>query len=696
MKTVLNILLFISGIALSVCRCVATPVQEKAEGWRASVEAPITSLFMFQGSFNGNGELSVVVGGVTNAITYAGEWGCAEGGWVETPWEEVSLTLDKTYHCSITGENAYAFNAEIKRVPLHTLLDHGGTLDKQFNLYKLYILNSATGEWEKLCEENMPNWAIDEYSEDCHTHTLEFDIQLRRDFGARPITRPGLKSLDGEEEPDVWTSEIGGVEGAAPGDERPLRISAPRNADAASMTYIWEVSLGRLWSGGSAGRIRLEGTSLTTDAFARMAIVYSSPTYDTNEVQLRPSLSNTNELVQLRVPQALVVATNTAAMTFELRFYLTNVIAGADINGYYTVPTNAIPFVTWRVDSPASSTNSYRISEIRPWATNSTTLTFAPSSNVWTLTRGTGGDARIETRTVTVTTVTNGAVITTNRLEVQEIKNGNGIVATKNAELLTSKPWPQFELTAVTNDPGGENLVTTFTYGEDPLHIGNFRKIVAMTWPDGYWEIRDHYNTNEYWFDVTGKIHLKINPWKDTAMSWSTNDWWSALRSEYFYDEDMDPSSYTFSRLHRREESAPYVDDALSFVQELDYIEICQDVTRILERHQLEIPSITEKSSIQPVIPCMLVRWPDSFPPGRTGSGLSTHTTTNTAITIPPIERFSLTPTASIHARSRTMDVNTRRMETFSPWESPGTTSMLYTLSRISARRTSASLTMVN
>jgi hypothetical protein len=596
MKKLFSIVVLIGSSLFAMQQpAVAGPdSEETADGWKAAVEHPITALFTIKGSFNGNGQFDMAVGGVTNSLNnFDEEVGCGENGWMDTDWVEVPLTLDQTYHCSISGEDAYAFSADIRRVPLHTILSRGGPLDKQFNLYKLYILNKETAQWEKLCSDNMPRWAIDEELEACHTYTYGFEIQLRRDFGARPVVRPGLKSLDGDEEPDVWTSENGGVApGSAPGDENPLRISAPRNGDVFSMTRNWAVSLGRLWSGGSAGKIRLQGSRLATNDFVRTAISYESPTYDTNEVQVITSLTDTNEIVQIRAPQTLVITTNTSSASFDVRFYLTSVITGQDSNGFYTIATNATPLVSWRVDSPASSTNSYRIAEVRPWVTNFTTLTYTNASNLWTLARGSGSDARLETRIVTITTSTNSGVITTNRLEVQEIRNGSGIVSAKNAELYQSESWAQFELTTVTNDPGGDNLVTTFNYGEDPDQDGSYRQIASTTWPDGFWEVRDYFNSDPYSeADLKGRLRYKITPWKDTAITFDTNNWLDCRLTEYIWELDdgdgpfvTSPQAYTLVERHGYEPYLPYYNRL--YVDQLKFLEICQDDTQLLERHQ--------------------------------------------------------------------------------------------------------------
>src|SRR5688572_24959802 len=130
MKRLAQVLSAATLLVIFALRTLAAPEEEdKGKGWRDTVQNPINALFMFNGSFNGNGELTIVIGGVTNSILNEGEWGCAEAGWETTPWEEVSLVLDHTYDCSITADDAAGMYVDIKRVPLHTLLDRGGALD---------------------------------------------------------------------------------------------------------------------------------------------------------------------------------------------------------------------------------------------------------------------------------------------------------------------------------------------------------------------------------------------------------------------------------------------------------------------------------------------------------------------------------------------------------------------------------------
>jgi RHS repeat-associated protein len=198
--------------------------------------------------------------------------------------------------------------------------------------------------------------------------------------------------------------------------------------------------------------------------------------------------------------------------SIALDFYLPSAITGVTTNGFFTISPNAVPFVTWWVDSPNGSTTSWRLREMRNTTTNDTTLQYSTSSGyVWTLTQGTGSEARMETRTV-VTNISGGV---TNRQETQQVQSGGGAVSDVTVESYQQFPWG-WQLVAVTNDPAGAKLVTTFAYGTN-TNTGDYGQLTFTAYPDGYWEQRVYGDTNTYPYpnyDVTqGLLFRVITPW---------------------------------------------------------------------------------------------------------------------------------------------------------------------------------------
>jgi RHS repeat-associated protein len=201
------------------------------------------------------------------------------------------------------------------------------------------------------------------------------------------------------------------------------------------------------------------------------------------------------------------------AVGFDLNFFATGLVGPRDALGYFTVASNATAFVDWRVDSPDGSTNNWRLQEFRNGGTNTTLLSFNPTNTTWTLTRGSGTDSCIETRAVTV--AINAGV--TNRTEAQELKNGAGVVCERNVEVFQGFDWG-YELVGVTNDPGGANLVTQFTYDT------TFQQPASITYPDGYWETRQYSTGGVDEYLPYGALERVVHPWKDTPSGTGVND----------------------------------------------------------------------------------------------------------------------------------------------------------------------------
>lgn len=197
--------------------------------------------------------------------------------------------------------------------------------------------------------------------------------------------------------------------------------------------------------------------------------------------------------------------------SFALDFYLPSAITGTDANGFFIINAAASPFVSWWIDSPNGSLSSWRLREMRNGATRDTTLQYTTSgAKVWTLTEGVGTEARVETRTI-VTNISSGV---TNRQETQQVATGGGVVSDKTIESYLQFPWG-WQLAAVTNDPAGAKLATTFSYGTD-TNTGDYGQLTFTLYPDGFWEQRVYGDTNiyPYPYDVTqGVLFRVINPW---------------------------------------------------------------------------------------------------------------------------------------------------------------------------------------
>ena len=226
---------------------------------------------------------------------------------------------------------------------------------------------------------------------------------------------------------------------------------------------------------------------------------------------------------------------------FDVSFYLPSAVGPPDSLGFYTLLSGASSFVTWQIGLPVGATNQWQVQEIRNGATNTTLLSWAPPTGCWTLTEGTGNDARIETRTI----VSNVVAGVTNAIETQQVSNGAGVISDRTTEVYQGFDWG-YEMIAVTNDPGGANLVTQFTFNTDSSDQATYGKASSITYPDGFWE------QHVYSEDTTdsqapyGALIRIIQPWENS----SSNDVvHNSFVTDYNYNNGG-PGTYAVQKWH--------------------------------------------------------------------------------------------------------------------------------------------------
>jgi hypothetical protein len=206
-------------------------------------------------------------------------------------------------------------------------------------------------------------------------------------------------------------------------------------------------------------------------------LIYDARSTDTNELDV--VITNTPaSLRQIKAPQTCVDVVTLNTTNYEVRFYAPNAF-GTKTNGLY--PVSGSPFVTWHMDSSASN-NTFRVQEYRNGVTNNSVVQFT-GTNLWTLTRGTGNEARIVTRMVNLQPRSTNFV---DRVEIEEVKSGAGVTSSKSGEFWTDY-LTSHELTTVTNGLGDAQLVTTFAY----TGIDSVMQLTFTLYPDGFWKSGD-------------------------------------------------------------------------------------------------------------------------------------------------------------------------------------------------------------
>jgi RHS repeat-associated protein len=278
-------------------------------------------------------------------------------------------------------------------------------------------------------------------------------------------------------------------------------------------SIMWDVGLGNLSDGRSAGHLSIHAESLAAYHYTPVGLIYSPPGY-TNEIDgaLNPDYS----FRQVKSPQTLADIVSINSEQYEIRFYRNADVGPKDQNGLYTFSNQ--PFVTWRINNPHPGfVDQLQISKIQNGVTQSNLYTWNAGTNVWSL--ATGAGERTETK-ATVIDPTTG-----DKTETFTVTNAGGQVVSKVARTYHEFTWFKQELIREVVDPGGAALTTTFVYYQVSTEVGRFARVKSVTNPDGSWE--------QYDYDSTGNRVLVLRPWKDQALATATEANSHAIRTTY-------------------------------------------------------------------------------------------------------------------------------------------------------------------
>ena len=288
-------------------------------------------------------------------------------------------------------------------------------------------------------------------------------------------------------------------------------------------SVMWDVGLGFLGDGRSAGSIGIHSPVLDAGIYTPLALVYSPPRNSSEvDVVLNPDTS----LRQVKVPQSLVDIVVIDANQYELRFYGHADVGPKDQNGLYTISNQ--PYVKWIVSNPhIGFTDQLQISKVQGGVTDSSLYTWNSGNDSWSLTKG--GGARTETKTKTVD------VVTGDWTETFTVTNSLGQVVSKVSRTYHQFPWSE-ELIRETVDPDGAALATNYVYYQDSGQIGRYRRLKSVSRPDGSWE--------QYDYDVPGNRFLILRPWKDQPLASASESTSYSIRTTYANTEGYDISLY--------------------------------------------------------------------------------------------------------------------------------------------------------
>ena len=383
-----------------------------------------------------------------------------------TPGTVFGLKMHRDYKLTVIATNLSSAQLFLKINPPWEPLSTSGKNEAP-RQYVLLVDNLSSMPLTEYTTPSFGNW-------DCGYYSNSWTIQIT---DARPYH---WYADDSSDDP-----------GPAPGDGSFVSIGGAKDIKTNTVSLDWSVSLGRLFDGTAAGRLRIRESGLSPEIYTPTNLYYvAGSEIERSQVDLVAS-SGDGVLRQVRAYQAFVDILAQTNQTL-LNFYHTSQVAtNKNASGIYTNITGS-PFVVWTLQNPEpATTNKLYIIETRNGASSTNSLVFNPASTTetWTLRYGTGTEERVETRGVTFTYSP-----VTNRFETVAIRYASSnSPAYKCLETYTLFGWG-WELTQSSLDPDNSNLITTFSYNTNTGDLVTYGRPAVFRYPDGYWEKRlyDH------------------------------------------------------------------------------------------------------------------------------------------------------------------------------------------------------------
>ena len=325
-----------------------------------------------------------------------------------------------------------------------------------------------------------------------------------------------------------WTVEI-----------RPVANAAPAPAGGFSgiglgKSVSWDIGLGALSSGQSAGRIMfirkdLGYTAPDTSVASRDLLYYSAPA-NNNQITTVMDGSSGQTLRQVMAPQAMVDLVDRTGGGYTLNLY-----RPADVTwstNIYTINTGATPWRTIQATSPGSNQLTITETEGSVVRVSSLALTSGSVSSgnyVWTLQEGDGNGWL---RTTTHTSTVNGDGSRDDGVVVRTGGTGGAVVAKTKYHYVTLA-WGE-EVTQVIADPDNQMLTTSYTYFTTSTAVGNYRRVQSVTDPTGNWVSYLYYDD----LPRRGELQIETHPFNNAPATWQAASTGVGRSTAYDYTND--------------------------------------------------------------------------------------------------------------------------------------------------------------
>ena len=349
-------------------------------------------------------------------------------------------------------------------------------------------------------------------SSTCIPYVTNWVVELRPDHDQQR-----LNSVGRDQETDV-------AENSAPGDGEWPSIGPAKTPNTNEVAIQWSVGLGRLLGGKSAGRLSLTEFGLSPDIYTPRVLSYRQPITNLDPAYERIVVVTNvqGQLEQILTPQTLVqIASDPASTWYEVQFHRLANVDCTPTTGPFEILVQD-PYVVWRFVNTTpnlADCTDLRIEEQRGGVVYTSDIHFDGTAT-WSLTRGTGGDLRIETRSIGFT---NDAASSLYRVETNEVHGLSNQLAFRCVEAYRFFDWG-CDLVSVATGTDQEALTQTFDYYEDSNAPTSYGKLRTIRYPDGYWERRFYHNTNLYSTDSQGPPSHQF----DGELAWVMSPWENA------------------------------------------------------------------------------------------------------------------------------------------------------------------------
>ena len=299
---------------------------------------------------------------------------------------------------------------------------------------------------------------------------------------------------------------------------RPLAEAS--RADAGSLSGIdigkaitWEVGLGGLRTGRSAGRIIFKQLDLTNSPATRDRLYYAVPA-NNGQIQVVYDGASNNRLLQVGTPQTVLILSDNAGGGYTFNFYNTTDATWSTSTNSYSPNSGALPWRTIQVSAPTGS--SLRLTE-----TNNTSSPAVVRVSLLTLVSGTvssgtyvwqlqEGDGITWLRLTNHSSVPVGGSNPAARDDTVTVSDSTGVQKASVTDYhYVTQPWGE-EITQIVVSTGTSSpaLSTSYVYNINNATPGNYRQIQSVTDPKQNWTSFLYYDD----WNRRGQVAIESHP----------------------------------------------------------------------------------------------------------------------------------------------------------------------------------------